>query len=120
MSILIILALLQAEAVLEKVEWGEARVEVVGDSIQGTAVEVESLLELPSGPVNDVLTVSFAYSFGEEARIELFDVLGRRVVETRFEGPRGVLDVSHLARGVYFVLIQVGSGKPLARRVIVR
>jgi len=52
-------------------------------------------------------------------RLSVFDLTGRRVWERRVESKRGLLDLGHLSKGVYFALVRA-KGETLGRKLIVR
>lgn len=76
-------------------------------------------LEIYPQPAQDILFVGFTYSFGEEVRLELFDVLGRRVHAETLSGPRTAIDVFSLSRGVYFLSARTDSNQRVMRRVVI-
>lgn len=76
-------------------------------------------LEVYPQPAQGVLFVGFAYSFGEEVRLELFDVLGRRAYVEMLNGPRTAIDVSGMTRGVYFLSARTDTNQGVMRKVVI-
>lgn len=96
---------------------------VGADSIEDDSVAVDQIvdeIDIYPQPAHDVLFVSLAYSFGEQVRIELYDVLGLKVYKEVLTGPRTAIDVSGLSQGVYFLAVKAeGARRSVIRRVII-
>lgn len=74
----------------------------------------ESLLLAPS-PVVDNLSISLAD--GSDARVVVFDALGRHVARLTLRGGKGQISLRHLPSGAYIVQVSTASGK-YNRRII--
>jgi len=87
---------------------------------QVTAAE---LLPTYPNPVRGQATVRYAVPNRQDVRIDLYDLLGRRirtVVDTKTEGrTEAQLDVSRLASGTYFLRMQTEAGPVDTQRVTV-
>ncbi|MBN2378846.1 T9SS type A sorting domain-containing protein [candidate division WOR-3 bacterium] len=80
---------------------------------------MEDYIVIWPAQVHNTLNVSLTYSFGESISVELYNVIGIRVLKAALEGPRTSIDVSRLDRGVYFVTVIMGDIRRTTRRVIV-
>ena len=80
-------------------------------------------LRVYPNPVRDVLHLGLAADPGAAVAVEVFDALGRRVaVDAPTRAVDAAIPVSHLAPGVYVVVVRVGEGPgaPVLRRAFVR
>jgi len=92
----------------------------VGDSAEVVQEEAAfDFLEIYPQPTHDILFVALTYSFGEEVRIEIFDVLGIKIHAEVLDAPRTAIDVSDFPRGVYFLSAATERSGHLIRKVII-
>jgi hypothetical protein len=91
-------------------------------TIARQVTEAELLPTYPN-PARSQATVRFAVPNRQDVRIDLYDMLGRRirtVVDTNAEGrTEAQLDVSSLASGTYFLRMQTEDGPVDTHRVTV-
>lgn len=86
--------------------------------------EAFSLAQNYPNPAAEVTTIAFAVTAATTARLELFDIVGRRVA-TPFEGNvfaggrRVIVDVRRLTPGVYIYRLELGTGDVAARKMVV-
>jgi hypothetical protein len=90
-----------------------------GEEVYGEEHLLSNAIQVEPKIVSDIMYVSLAYSFGEEVRLELYDVLGVRVRSVVMTGPRVSVDVSTLPQGVYFLYASLGQDQRAVKRVII-
>ncbi|PEN08714.1 hypothetical protein CRI93_02850 [Longimonas halophila] len=87
-------------------------------------VQATELLPTYPNPVRSQATVRFAVPERQDVRIDLYDLMGRRirtVVDTNVEGrTEAQLDVSDLASGTYFLRMQTKGHTETQRITVVR
>jgi DNA-binding beta-propeller fold protein YncE len=110
---------------------GHAEDELAGKGNAGVDPEVDELpieFDLSQNypnPFNPVTTIEFAIPELAEVRLEVFDILGRRV-QTLLSGPleagfhRVQFDASRLASGIYLYRIQAGEFSKVQRMVLMK
>ncbi|MBD3286433.1 T9SS type A sorting domain-containing protein, partial [candidate division WOR-3 bacterium] len=106
------------------VSFGTKAVDTSSETSSGTLEEIDSVdvadnfIVIWPEYVKNRLNVSLTYSFGEEITVELYNVIGTRVLKTRLSGPRTSIDVSRLDSGVYFVSVIAGDERRTTHRII--
>ncbi len=69
------------------------------------SMDKESVLLYPN-PVNDVLNLNL---FSKNSSIEIYSVLGQKILETKVTSENISIPVSHLSSGIYFCKINSGT-----------
>ena len=109
-------------------EWGEGRMFYYSPEREGiTSVdEAAPVFALSPNPASQTVTVEVfgVTSQGEETRqaasLQIVNLEGRIVAESRLEGEKTDLDVSHLSAGVYLVRLQTPQGSATRKLTIAR
>ena len=108
-------------------EWGEGRMFYYASEPEGiTSVdEAAPVFALSPNPASQTVTVEVfgVTSQGETrqaASLQIVNLEGRIVAESRIEGEKTDLDVSHLSAGVYLVRLQTPQGSATRKMTIAR
>ena len=69
-------------------------------------------------PAQDELTIELSNEITPRAEVELFDYTGRTVFNDRIQGREKVLNLSHLASGIYWVRIRLENEEYFIEKLI--
>jgi hypothetical protein len=82
------------------------------------AANVGDGINLFPNPATDELYVN-GYTLNEKSVIEIYDVLGEKRLTPALSKGEGVrIDVSSLAKGIYFVTVTDGGGHKAVRKIV--
>jgi len=102
---------------------GEQTFAIAGTGTELLGVEDHKLsgFSIYPNPASDQVNLNLEKS-GEEVAVEVFDINGRKVIQTKFEGASNFnesLNVSNLNSGVYFVKVNT-DGKMATQKLIIK
>jgi hypothetical protein len=82
---------------------------------------VEEVFKIYPNPASDVLSINIKLSTIEEVKFTVTDVLGKEHISPRTfiaDGGQQHIDISQLAKGVYFLKLRVGSTEKAVRFIV--
>ncbi|MEL6842345.1 MAG: T9SS type A sorting domain-containing protein, partial [Bacteroidota bacterium] len=97
---------------------------VASHEVQTTSVQITPELSLVPNPAKDLVSLRFKQKEARTIQLKVMNAMGQAVLQTRFAGQIGEnqydLNISDLAVGAYFVVINDGYQTQTKRLLIQR
>jgi hypothetical protein len=84
-------------------------IEIIEDGLNGISSNMLGDFSIYPNPANDVVYLNNDRYFAANYTVEIFDLQGKKMLETAISGSISAMDISLLKRGIYFISITDGS-----------